>query len=429
MTLNPGTRLGAYEILALVGAGGMGEVYKARDTKLGRDVAIKILPHAFAADPDRAARFEREARAIAALSHPAILAIFDFGTEGGVPYAVTELLVGATLRTTAGAMTPRKSIQYAIQIARGLAAAHSRGIAHRDLKPENLFVTTDGQVKILDFGLARHVPEVSDGTMPPASDLLTVPGKVFGSVGYMSPEQVRGEPGDARCDIFCFGAVLYELVSGRRAFERPTAVETLTAILKDDPPPLTLKTGDRGLAVPTLARIIQHCLEKNPVERFQHASDVAFALEALCEAAPVHEPASAAAPNRARAWPWIRAATPRQAPIEGHAGTQRWLLAGGIAAFVIALSVAGWIWRSSAGPDTTPLRPRTAEAPNVAEGIDAFVRGRQYDALDRIEQAISSYERAFGNLPDDDPRKQVAKSRLDALRAERSRLAEALGIH
>jgi len=428
MALNPGTRLGAYEVLTLVGAGGMGEVYKARDTRLGRDVAIKVLPEAFAADPDRAARFEREARAIAALSHPTILAIFDVGTEDGVAYAVTELLVGATLRTTVGAVTPRKAIQYAIQIARGLAAAHSRGIAHRDLKPDNLFVTTDGQLKILDFGLARQVPDGCDASTLLTRDHVTHPGTVLGTVGYMSPEQVRGEPGDARSDLFSFGAVLYELVSGRRAFQRPTAAETMTAILHEDPPPLALKTSDRGIAVPTLARIIQHCLEKNPVERFQHASDVAFALEALCEAAPLHQPAATEAPRVARA-PWIRAATPPlPRPGTMHAGRRRWLFTG-IAAVVVAVSVAGWIWRSSGGTDNTPLRPRTAAAaPNVAEGADAFARGQLYDALYQVEGAMSSYESAFRNLPDDDPRKEQARTRLDALRVERSKLATVLGI-
>jgi serine/threonine protein kinase len=427
MALNPGTRLGAYEVLALVGAGGMGEVYRARDTKLGRDVAIKVLPEAFAADPTRASRFEREARAIAALSHPAILAIFDFGAEDGVPYAVTELLVGATLRARLGAVTPRKSIQYAIQIARGLAAAHSCGIAHCDLKPENLFVTTDGRLKILDFGLARHVLDGDDATTVAAPDHETDPGTVFGTVGYMSPEQVRGEPGDARSDIFSFGAVLYELVSGGRAFQRPTAAETMTAILKDDPPPLTLKTGDRGIAVPTLARIIQHCLEKNPVERFQHASDVAFALEALCEMAPIHEPTYAAV---SRGTSPVDPGGDAFAPAAGdvRAGRRRRLLVGGMAALIVAVSVAGWMWRSSGDPGKVSLPPRTAEAPNVAEGIDAFIRGRQYDAFDRVEQAISSYERAFSNLPQDDPRREIAKTRLDALRLERSKLATVLGL-
>ncbi len=401
--------------------------YRARDSKLGRDVAIKVLPEAFAADPDRVARFEREARAIAALSHPNILAIFDFGTDRGVAYAVTELLVGATLRDMVGIATPRKSIEYAVQIARGLAAAHARGIAHRDLKPENLYVTTDGQVKILDFGLARYLPVETDATTLPTANPVTEPGTVLGTVGYMSPEQVRGEPGDARSDIFSFGVVLYELVSGRRAFHRPTAAETMTAILKDDPPPLSCQTGDPILAVPALARVIQHCLEKNPVERFQHASDVAFALEALCETPPIYELAPAAASRLRRVWPWHRSAIPRAPhPDAMRAGTRRALLVASIVVPVIVVGVAGWIWKSSDHAQSAPLRTRTVETANLTQGTDAFNRGRLYDALDRLEQAIDSYERAYRYLPDDDPNRQVAKARLDALRVERLELTRRL---
>jgi serine/threonine protein kinase len=413
-------RLGPYEVLTLIGAGGMGSVYRARDSKLGRDVAIKVLPEAFAADPDRVARFEREARAIAALSHPNILAIFDFGSERGVAYAVTELLVGATLRDKVGTVTPRKSIEYAIQIARGLAAAHARGITHRDLKPENLFVTTDGQLKILDFGLARYIPVGSDTTTLATPDGSTEPGTVLGTVGYMSPEQVRGEPGDARSDIFSLGVVLYELVSGRRAFQRPTAAETMTAILRDDPPPLSHKTGDPILAVPTLARVVQHCLEKDPADRFQHASDVAFALEALCDTPPIYEPEPTATSRMDRVWPWRRSAIPQAPrPDAMRAGTWRVWLVGSVVVFVIVVGAAGWIWRSSDVAQLISSRTRTVETPKLAEGTDAFNRGRLYDALDRLEQAIDSYERAYRYLPDDDPNRQIAKGRLDALRAER----------
>ena len=284
MSLQPGARIGSYDIVSPLGSGGMGEVYRARDTKLERDVAIKVLPSHLADDALALGRFEREAKAVAALSHPNILAIFDFGSERGVAYAVMELLDGETLRQKLGAqlaLPARKAIDYAVQIARGLAAAHGKGIVHRDLKPENVFVTVDGRVKILDFGLApqAHVFADSSVTEAPTFEPLTDPGTVLGTVGYMSPEQVRGEAGDHRLDIFSFGAVLYELVSGRRAFQRSTAAETMTAILREDPPELT-ESPAAGLPI-GLARIIEHCLEKSPAERFQSASDVGFALESL----------------------------------------------------------------------------------------------------------------------------------------------------
>ena len=276
MPLSTGARFGQYEIGSSIGAGGMGEVYRARDTKLNRDVAIKVLPELFASDTDRLARFEREAQAVAALSHPNILAIHDFGTAGGVSYAVMELLEGETLRArlTAGPLSPRKAAEYASQIARGLAAAHEKGIIHRDLKPENVFVTTDGHVKILDFGLARHAVPAGGGdrTMTVGTD----PGMVMGTVGYMSPEQVRGDAVDHRSDIFSFGAVLYEMLTGRRAFSRDTAAETMTAILRDDPPEL-VETG-RSIP-PALDRLVRHCLEKRSEDRFQSARDLAFDLQ------------------------------------------------------------------------------------------------------------------------------------------------------
>jgi Tol biopolymer transport system component len=260
----------------------MGEVYRARDTKLDRDVAIKVLPPQLAENALALARFEREAKAVAALSHPNILSIFDFGTEGGVAYAVTELLDGQTLRETlASALSARKAVEYAVQIARGLAAAHAKGIVHRDLKPENVFVTRDGRVKILDFGLARQTMAYGavDATASPTFERHTDPGTVLGTAGYMSPEQVRGETGDHRSDIFSFGCVLYEMVSGRRAFQAGTAAETMTAILREEPPELVSPTA--VAAPPALVRIVHHCLEKQADERFQSARDVAFALEAL----------------------------------------------------------------------------------------------------------------------------------------------------
>jgi eukaryotic-like serine/threonine-protein kinase len=278
MTITAGTRLGAYEILAPIGAGGMGEVYRARDGKLGRDVAVKVLPARLAADGDALARFEREARAVASLSHPNILSIFDFGADDGVAYAVMELLDGETLRQRLGngALPPRKVLDYGVQIANGLAAAHERGIVHRDLKPENLFVTRDGRIKILDFGLARVDPPPSDQTQSPTVVAPTEPGTVMGTVGYMSPEQVRGQKVDARSDIFSFGSILFEMLSGRSAFKADSAAETMAAIVQKDPPELS--GADQPLS-PALDRIVRHCLEKSPEERFQSARDLAFDLQ------------------------------------------------------------------------------------------------------------------------------------------------------
>jgi serine/threonine protein kinase len=281
VALNPGARLGPYEILATLGAGGMGEVYRARDTKLGRDVAVKVLPERLASDADSLARFEREARAVAALNHPNILGIYDFGSHEATFFAVTELLEGETLRVKLeeGAISPRRALDYAGQIARGLAAAHEKGIVHRDLKPDNVFVTRDGRVKILDFGLAKTLtPEDPENTRSPTVSAYTEPGTVMGTVGYMSPEQVKGRPVDHRSDIFSFGAVLFEMITGRRAFKRDTAAETMTAILREEPSDL----ADSGKNVaPGLDRVIGHCLEKDPELRFQSARDLAFDLEAL----------------------------------------------------------------------------------------------------------------------------------------------------
>ena len=310
MHLAPGSRLGPYEIGDLLGAGGMGEVYRARDPRLGRDVAIKILPATFAADPDRLQRFEQEARATAALNDSNIVAVYDVGTAAGQPYVVTELLDGVTLRAALadGPLALRKALAYAQQIARGLAAAHRRGIVHRDLKPENVFVTADGLVKILDFGLAKLSEAAGDATRAPCR--RPPPGLVLGTVGYMSPEQARGEPADHRADIFSFGAVLYEMLAGQRAFQGSSPVETLSAILKEQPPDLTMVVP--GLS-PGLARIVDRCLEKSRDDRFQTAADLRFALEAI---AGVSTPAIAAARAPAAAveagpsglprspWPW-----------------------------------------------------------------------------------------------------------------------------
>lgn len=290
MTLAPGTRLGAYQVLAKLGEGGMGEVFRARDTRLDRDVAIKVLPEAFAKDIDRVTRFEREAKAIAALSHPNVLAIFDTGKHERTPtesvlYVVTELLEGETLRDRLahGALPVRKAVECAVQIARGLAAAHDKGLVHRDLKPENVFLLADGRVKILDFGLARTMNRISGDGSSQTVAAVTDPGTVMGTVGYMAPEQVRGQAVDGRGDVFALGAVLYEMLSGARAFVRETAAETMTAILREDPPDLLVGHPD---IPPAIDRIVRHCLEKNVSERFQSARDAAFALDSLSASGP-----------------------------------------------------------------------------------------------------------------------------------------------
>src|SRR5271168_135640 len=281
MPLSSGTKLGPYEILSLLGAGGMGEVYRARDTRLGRDVAVKVLPQTMAADADRLRRFEQEARTIAALNHPNILGIHDIGVHDGAPFLVSEFLEGQTLRESleSGPLPLRRTIEYSLGMAQGLAAAHDKGIVHRDLKPENVFVTRDGRVKILDFGLAKLLtPEDSPQSAVTLLSPATSPGTVMGTVGYMSPEQVKGEPGETRSDIFSFGAVLYEMLTGKRAFKRDTSAETMTAILREEPPELN-NTGWQGPL--GLQRILARCLEKNVERRFQSASALAVAIESL----------------------------------------------------------------------------------------------------------------------------------------------------
>ena len=297
MTLDAGTRLGPYEVSVPLGVGGMGEVYRARDTRLGRDVAIKVLPREFAAEPDRLRRFEQEARAASALNHPNILTVYDVGTHAGAPYLVTELLEGESLRDRLkeGALPARKAVDLAVEVASGLAAAHEKGIVHRDLKPENLFVTTDGHAKILDFGLAKLITPAAGAAS--ASDVSTVagatePGTILGTAGYMAPEQVRGHTVDHRADLFALGCVLYEMLSGERPFAGATVADTLAAVLTRDPRPL----ADRQPDVPAaLERVALRCLEKRPEERFDTARDVAFALRALAQP----EKAAAAA-NRGR---------------------------------------------------------------------------------------------------------------------------------
>jgi serine/threonine protein kinase/tetratricopeptide (TPR) repeat protein len=305
--LTKGTRLGEYEVESLLGAGGMGEVYRARDVRLHRAVAIKVLPTVLSCSPDRLHRFEQEARAAAALNHPNILAVYQLGDYDGAPYLVSELLEGETLREQLGRvpMMVAKAMDFAIQIARGLAAAHEKGIVHRDLKPENLFVTKDGRVKILDFGLAKLTlpqPSTENSTAPLGDQ--TEPGVVLGTVGYISPEQVRGQTADHRADIFSFGAIAYEMLTGKRAFQGESSAETMTAILKQNPQSMC----ETAAGIPSaLQRIVQRCLEKSPEQRFQSASDLAFALEALSDSgssALAAEPL----PKRSRqGWKWAAA--------------------------------------------------------------------------------------------------------------------------
>ena len=293
MRFDRGTRVAHFEIVAPIGAGGMGEVYRARDLRLNRDVALKVLPESYSTDADRLRRFEQEARAAAALNHPAILAVYDIGVHGDAPYIVSELLEGRTLRHRLNEGPLRNAAEVAIAIASGLAAAHAKGIVHRDLKPENIFLTTDGRVKILDFGLAKLIavtPETGD-TATALAD--TQPGMMLGTLGYMAPEQVRGQPIDHRADIFAFGAILYEMLSGRRAFQGATTADTLAAILGSDP---VLSIGDDRQVGPGMTRIVARCLEKNQGSRFQSASDLAFALEAIStQSATVTTPLAPAA--------------------------------------------------------------------------------------------------------------------------------------
>ena len=316
MSLPAGTVLGPFEIVALLGQGGMGEVYRARDPRLARDVAIKVLHSAVTLDPDRRQRFEQEARAAGGLNDPNIVAVLDIGMHDGALYLVEELLEGATLRDklTDGPLPVRKALDYSVQAARGLAAAHAKGIVHRDLKPENLFVTRDGRLKILDFGLAKLVAAkagAADATSAPTVGLGTEPGMVLGTAGYMSPEQVRGRDVDPRSDLFALGAVMFEMAAGRRAFRGESSMDTMSAILKEEPPELTKLNPDIPMGV---ERIIRRCLEKDPEERFQSARDLAFALESLSAPSAVSSGAQAALPGVAQAasqtsrgWPLIAA--------------------------------------------------------------------------------------------------------------------------
>jgi eukaryotic-like serine/threonine-protein kinase len=341
MGLSSGTRLGPYEIVAPLGAGGMGEVYRAKDTRLGRDVAIKVLPASVASDEDRLRRFELEAKTVASLNHPNILGLHDIGTYKDAPFLVSELLEGETLREkiSEGPIPTRRTVEYALGIAHGLAAAHAQGVVHRDLKPENVFITRDGRVKILDFGLAKLMRE--EHSIESALTLTsptTMPGVVMGTIGYMSPEQVKGEPSDERSDIFSFGTVLYEMLTGKRAFKKDTTVETMTAILKEEPPELT-ETGWQGPI--GLQRILSRCLEKSPERRFQSASDLAFAVEALS--------ATGTGTLQSAAVAAIKEAGPSRRWI--------WLAAGGLACAAVGGTIA---WSLRPGPLPVPTFLRTS---------------------------------------------------------------------
>ena len=314
--LATGSKLGPYEIQDLLGSGGMGEVYRARDPRIGREVAIKVLPSSYSEDSNRLTRFEQEARATGLLNHPNILAIYDVGTDHGSPYLVSELLEGETLRNKmeSGPLPKRKAVDYAMQVIKGLTAAHEKGIIHRDLKPENLFITKDGRLKILDFGLAKLIrPEPAN---PEQSKLQTVdvqsqPGLILGTLGYMSPEQVRGRPADHRSDIFTFGTIFYEMLTGKRAFHGETMADTMSAILHKDPAENTETSRNVPIG---LQRILDRCMEKNPEDRFQSAHDLSFAVEAVSgssdTATTVLEGPMATAVSRSRKLPifWAGAA-------------------------------------------------------------------------------------------------------------------------
>jgi Protein kinase domain/Domain of unknown function (DUF4388) len=364
MALAPGSWLGPYEILARLSVGGMGEVWKARDSRLGREVAIKVLPARLSRDAATLARFEQEAKAVAALSHPNILAIHDFATHDDITYAVMELLEGETLpnRLDAGPVSQKEAVDHALQLARGLSAAHERGVIHRDLKPENLFVTKDGHVKILDFGLAKRVEATVPGEEMNALTVSqhTEPGMVMGTPGYMSPEQLCGLPIDHRTDIFSLGTILYEMLSGNRAFQKETAADTMAATLKEEPPDLS-KSGRNILLA--LDHIVRHCLEKDRDDRFQSAKDIAFTL--------AEQPAPTVMSGAQIA--------------EARTGTMRILIA---AAVLVALTTAGIFLLRHSHKGMGEARgvkrvavllfenPGVSEDDDFADGIRAAVRGK-----------------------------------------------------
>ena len=410
MNIAPGTRLGPYEILDLLGSGGMGEVYRARDPRLGREVAIKVLPSSVSGDPDRVRRFEQEARAAGVLNHPNITAVHDIGTEEGSLYVVSELLEGETLRSrvAGGAVSTRRAVDYALQLAQGLAAAHEKGIIHRDLKPENVFVTKDGRVKILDFGLAK-LTQRGDGAGPqtslPTATAGTEPGVVMGTLGYMSPEQVRGRPADARSDIFSFGAILYEMLSGKRAFHGDSAADTMSAILKEDPPELSV-TGKN--VSPGLDRIVRHCLEKSPEQRFHSAHDLAFDLEALSSASsasvqPIPGPAH---PRKVRPALLLAAALLLGAALGAFLGGRLFRPPTPGAPTLSYLTFSGNDWGPSASPDGKLI---------------AFASSRDGTAKVWLKELAGGNEVALTSGPDEVPRFSSDGSAIFFLRNEASK--------
>ena len=384
-SLTLGSKLGRYEIRSQLGEGGMGEVYVARDEKINREVAIKVLPAGFSEDADRLRRFEQEAQAAGALNHPNILVVYDVGTHDGAPYVVSELLEGETLRErmSGAALPQRKAIDYSLQIAHGLAAAHEKGIIHRDLKPENLFITKDGRVKILDFGLAK-LTGAGDATQSqtevPTRRVNTDPGVVMGTLGYMSPEQLRSKPADHRSDIFSFGAILYEMLSGKRAFRGESSADTISAILREDPPDLT----DTNKTVsPALERVVNHCLEKNPEERFHSARDLAFAIEALSGSMRISGAATAdlsTLPDKRR----LRELLP-------------WIMAGALLISTIVLAVL-YFQRTPANEQ--PVRFAVAMPENVSEISHPLVSpdGRTLAFLGTTEGKRSIYIRPLDSI-------------------------------
>ena len=389
-TLQADTTISHYRILAKIGEGGMGEVYRARDTKLGRDVAIKVLPAAYSADLERLRRFEQEAQAAGALNHPNILVIYHIDTNDGAPYIVSELLEGETLRERMGgkSLPQRKAIDYALQTAHGLAAAHEKGIVHRDLKPENLFITKDGRVKILDFGLAK-LTGAGDGTQPqtevPTRRIDTDPGVVMGTIGYMSPEQLRGKPADHRSDIFSFGAILYEMLSGSRAFRGESTADTMSAILREDPPDLS--STNKNIA-PALERVVNHCLEKNPEERFHSASDLGFAIEAL---------SGSAGPSGST--------TTILSALPASKRKRRELLAWGLAGFLLIASIAlALLYFRRAPADERTMR---------------FVIAMPEKAADAFSPVISPDGRMIALIATSDGKRLVYVRAIDSLIAQR----------
>jgi serine/threonine protein kinase len=390
MPLAPGLHLGPYEILSALGAGGMGEVYQARDTRLQRNVAIKILPAALSTDPDRLRRFEAEAKVLSALNHPNLLIVFDVGAQDGLHFLVSELLEGETLRErlNEGKIPQRKAATYAIQIAHGLAAAHEKGFVHRDLKPENIFITKDGRAKILDFGLAKqeapHQFADATATSPttPATP-LTEAGAVLGTVGYMSPEQVRGRAVDARSDIFSFGAILYEMLTGQRAFHADSAVETMSAILKEDPPEIS--DADPNVSS-SMDKLVRRCLEKNPEERFQSARDLAFALEALSGSSKTSAPSGIASTEAAL----TSAAAPRPPKISPAT------IAASVVA-ILAIAAAAWLY----------FRPRSTASPDMARLT--FQKGLVYSARFNPGAETVIYDGHWSDAP-----RQVLSTRAGA---------------